>query len=91
MDGLVNAYSKVCDQAITNQMFGAGNTWNGTTFGNPIDFNRNITDKGYYIFRQPIAQQSQPDRDDRKAPLVQIAGKESGAIHSSSVQVIIER
>ena len=52
---------------------------------------RNIIDKGYYIYSKPIAQQSQVDRDARKAPLIQIAGKESGAIHSSSVNAIIER
>ena len=91
MDGLKGAYARVCDQAITNQMFAATNTWTGTTFGNPVDFNRNITDKGYYIFSQPIATQSQEDRDARKAPLVQIAGKEGGAIHSLSAQVTIER
>jgi hypothetical protein len=91
MDGLKGAYAKVCDIAITNEMFAAGNQWNGTTFGNQADMLRNITDKGYYIYSQPIAQQSQADRDARKAPLIQIAGKESGAIHSSSVNAIIER
>ena len=91
MDGLKGSYAKVCDIAITNEMFGAGNQWNGTTFGNQADMLRNIIDKGYYIYSQPIAQQSQVDRDARKAPLIQIAGKESGAIHSSSVNAIIER
>jgi hypothetical protein len=91
MDGLKGAYAKVCDRAITNEMFGAGNEWNGSTFGNPEDFKRNIIDKGYYIYSQPIAQQSQVDRDARKAPLIQIAGKESGAIHSSTVNALIER
>jgi len=91
MDGLKGAYAKVCDRAITNEMFGASNQWNGTTFGNQADMLRNIIDKGYYIYSQPIALQSQVDRDARKAPLVQIAGKESGAIHSSSVNAIIER
>ncbi len=91
MDGLKGAYAKVCDRAITNEMFAAGNEWNGSTFGNPEDFKRNIIDKGYYIYSQPIAQQSQVDRDARKAPLIQIAGKESGAIHSSTVNALIER
>jgi hypothetical protein len=90
MDGLKGAYAKVCDRAVTNEMFARG-TWNGTTFGNPEDLKRNVADKGYFIFSQPIAKQSQVDRDARKAPLVQIAGKESGAIHSGSVNATIER
>lgn len=90
MDGLKGAYAKVCQRAVTNEMFAAG-TWNGSTFGKPEDFLRNISDKGFFIFSQPIAQQSQEDRDARKAPLIQIAGKESGAIHSSTVNATIER
>jgi hypothetical protein len=90
MDGLKAAYASVCDRAVTNGMFAAG-SWNGETFGNPEDFLRNIEDKGYYIFSQPIALQPQSERDAREAPLVQIAGKESGAIHSSTVIAVIER
>lgn len=90
MDGLKGAYRKVCERAVTNEMFGRG-SWNGSTFGNPEDFLRNIGDFGFFIFSQPIAQQSQVDRDARKAPLIQIAGKESGAIHSSTVNATIER
>jgi len=50
-----------------------------------------ITQKGYYTYSIPIAQQAQTDRELRKAPLVQIAVKRAGAIHSSDVLVIIER
>jgi hypothetical protein len=73
-------------------MLSAGLTWNSAeTFGNPEDLRRNITDVGYYIYSQPIAQQLQAQREARIAPLVQIAIKLAGAIHSSDVLVVIQR
>lgn len=87
MDGLKGAYRNICEQAITNQYVAAGQ-WNSpTTFGNQADLLANISQRGYYIYSTPIAQQSQADREDRKAPLVQIAVKEAGAIQSSTVIV----
>lgn len=92
MDGLKSAYGKVLDQAVNNQMIGVGLTWNSSeTFGNPEDLRRNITDVGYYQYSLPIAQQSQTERDAREAPLVQMAVKLAGAIHSSNVIVTIEK
>lgn len=87
MDGLKAAYRQVCEQAVTNQYL-APNSWNNaTTFGNQTDFLNNIAQRGYYIYSVPIAQQSQADRAARKAPLVQIAAKEAGAVQSSAVIV----
>ena len=92
MDGLKGAYGKVCDRGVINQMIGVGLEWNSSeTFGNPEDLKRNITDNGYFIYSRTIAQQPQVDREQRKAPLIQIAVKLAGAIHSSSVLVVIER
>lgn len=89
MDGLKGAYRSVCEQGITNQ-YGAPGSWTSpTTFGNQPDFLQNIAQRGYYIFSTPIALQNQADREDRKAPLIQIAFKEAGAIHSSHVIVNI--
>ncbi|MCK4782529.1 MAG: DUF3383 family protein [Desulfobacteraceae bacterium] len=88
MDGLKGSYANVCEQGITNGYIAAGLEWTSpTTFGNPDDLRRNIRDKGYYIYSQPIAQQSVADRAARKAPLVQIAIKQAGAIHKSDVIV----
>lgn len=87
MDGLKGAYRNVCEQGVTNQ-YGAPGTWTSpTTFGNQADLIANVAQRGYYIFSQPISQQSQTDRAARKAPLVQIAFKEAGAIQQSSVIV----
>lgn len=87
MDGLKGAYRNVCEQAVTNQYSAAGAWTSPTTFGNPADLIANIAQRGYYIFSQPISQQSQANRAARQAPLVQIALKEAGAIQKSSVIV----
>nr|DAJ74734.1 MAG TPA: tail sheath protein [Caudoviricetes sp.] len=87
---LTNAIRTVCNQAVTNGMIAAG-TWNGSdTFGNYDDFMRNIEEFGFYIYHQPVAEQAQADREERKAPLVQIAAKEAGSVHQSSILIYLE-
>jgi hypothetical protein len=89
MDGLKASYRNVCEQAVTNQ-YSAPGTWaSSTTFGSQADFLANITQRGYYIYSLPVSQQLQVDRAARKAPLVQIALKEAGAVHSSSVVIFV--
>lgn len=89
MDGLKGAYRNVAQQAVANA-YSAPGRWNSpVTFGNQEDFFANIEQVGFYIYSSPIALQSQADREDRKAPLVQVALKEAGAIQSSSVVVNI--
>ena len=91
MTVLKNAYGQVCEQSITNGSVAPG-SWNGVIpFGDPESFKRNIEETGYYIYSLPIAQQSQTDREARKAPVVQIAVKCSGAIHFSEVIINIQR
>lgn len=87
MDGLKGAYRQVCQQAVSNQYVAPGSWNSGSTFGNLTDFVNNIAQVGYYIYSSPIATQSQADRQARKAPLVQIAVKEAGAIQESTVIV----
>lgn len=91
MAGLKNAYAQVCEKAIRNNTIAPG-TWNtAIPFGDPEDFKRNIEEKGYYIYSIPVAQQSQTERDVRKAPVCQIALKRSGAFHFSEVIINVER
>ena len=89
MDYLKGAYRSVCGQSVTNAFIAPGAWTSPDTFGSQQDFLRNIKDVGYYIYSQPVAQQLAADRALRKAPLIQIAVKFSGAIHSSSVIVNI--
>lgn len=87
MDGLKGAYRNVCEQYRNNQYIAPGTWTSPTVFGNPADLILNIGQVGYYIFSQPVGQQSQTDRAARVAPLIQIAIKEAGAIQESDVIV----
>jgi hypothetical protein len=92
MVGLKNAYEQRCSQGVVNGVIGTGLQWNDSIpFGDPEDFQRNIEEKGYYIYSLPIAKQSQSEREQRIAPVIQIAIKLSGAIHSSNVIVQVQR
>lgn len=91
MDGLKGAYRAVLKQAEKNGFLAPG-TWTGSdTFGDPEDFVRNISDFGYYIYSLPISEQSSADRSSRIAPVIQIAVKYAGAIHSTSVIINVNR
>lgn len=87
--GLQNAYAATCAQAVRNGYLAPGAWTLATKFGNPADLVRNVADYGYYLFHAPVSQQSVSDRDARKAPLIQIAAKEAGAVQQSSVIVNI--
>lgn len=90
MNTLKNAFKQVAIQAVYNGFLAAGK-WNSSeTFGNQDDFLRNIQDYGFYIYSMPISEQLQADREERKAPVIQFAGKEAGAIHSASLLVYFE-
>lgn len=90
LNGLKAAYRNVMEIFVANGTYAPG-AWTGpASFGNPEDLVRNVADFGYYIYSQPITQQSQQQRDARIAPLIQIAAKEAGAIHSSDVTVLVE-
>lgn len=89
MTGLKGAYRAVCEQGVNNQYIAPGSWTSSTTFGNQADLLQNVAQRGYYIFSSPIATQLQVDRAARKAPLIQIAIKEAGAIQSSFVVVNI--
>lgn len=90
MQILINAISDVERQAVANGYLAPGK-WNSPdTFGDLDDFHRNIEENGYYNYHQPVALQAQSEREQRKAPLIQIAGKEAGAIHSANILIYIE-
>lgn len=89
MTGLKNAYIQAFQQGLTNGYMAPG-TWTlPFSFGDPAKFAANITNQGWYIVSQPIAQQNQAQRAARQAPLVQAAIKEAGAINSSNVIVYV--
>ncbi|WP_299074736.1 DUF3383 family protein [uncultured Paraglaciecola sp.] len=89
MNGLKNAYAQVCERFVRNLSIAAGSWTSSETFGDPEIFKQNILDRGYYIYSLPITEQSAVEREARKAPLVQIAIKRAGAIHSSDVIALV--
>jgi len=91
MEGLKAVLRKVCAQGVNNGFIGRGSWTSSTVFGKPADLIRNVADYGYYVYSLPVADQAQADREDRKAPLVQIAIKEQGAIHSASIVVNVNQ
>lgn len=78
----------VLDGARTNGLVGPG-TWNADGFGQLLD--GDYLPKGYYIYSQPIDDQAQSEREQRKAPPCQVAVKLAGAIHFTNVMVNVNR
>jgi hypothetical protein len=89
IDGLKNSYRNVCNQSVRNRYIGPGAWTSPDSFGDREALVRNIADVGYYIYSLPVSQQSVADRAARKAPLIQIAVKSQGAVHSSDIIVSV--
>lgn len=87
MDGLKNAYRQILLQSVSNGVAAPGSWTSSTVFGNPTTLAQAVASIGYYVYSQPVNQQNATDRANRKAPVVQIALKMAGAIHTSSVIV----
>lgn len=85
-----NAITRILEQGVLNGMIGAG-IWNRPdTFGVLEDFHRGIRTNGYYVYHMPISEQSQTEREERKAPLFSIAAKEQGAIEHCNIMIYVE-
>lgn len=90
MATLRNALGQTFIKFVRNGVIAPG-TWNSSqTFGDPETFRQNISNQGWYVYSEPIAQQSQAEREQRIAPLVQGACKKSGAIHEADVLILVE-
>lgn len=90
MQLITNVINQICAQAITNGYGGAGKWNSADTFGDYDDFHRNIFEQGYYVYHLPVAQQIQSEREERRAPMFQIALKEAGAVHSANILIYVE-
>lgn len=89
MSLLKGSFRKVCEQAVKNGYVAPG-SWNSAEwFGNQEDMINNILERGYYIYSQPVNEQSQANREARISPTIQIAIKLSGAVHSINVLLTI--
>lgn len=63
--------------------------WNGSGFG--LLNTGDILPTGYYTYSQSFITQSQNNRELRKGMPIQCAVKESGAINSLDIQIVVER
>ncbi|AUM27139.1 DUF3383 family protein [Acinetobacter pittii] len=77
-----------CGQGVTNGLLAPGQ-WNGDSFG--VLSTGDYLPKGFYVFANSLDDQPQSEREARKAPVFQIAGKLGGATHSADVLVAINR
>ena len=90
MASLRDALAQVFIQFVRNGVIAPG-TWNSPqTFGDPETFRKNISEVGWYIYSLPITQQSQSERAQRIAPVIQGACKRAGAIHEADILIIVE-
>lgn len=90
MSVLKASVSQVFIQFVSNGVLAAG-TWNSAeTFGDPETFKQNIENQGWYVYSTPISQQAQSEREQRIAPVIQGAGKRSGAFHEADLVIIVE-
>lgn len=88
MNRLVTAIGKVMNEAVNNGLVGPG-VWNADGFGELEK--GDYLDTGWYIYAQPVDEQAQSEREQRKATPIQTASKLQGAVHSSDIQIDVNR
>ena len=85
---IVSTLNKAVSQGVVNGIIGPG-VWNGDEFGSLKA--GDTLPSGFYIYAQPLSEQSQADRESRKAPAIQIAVKLAGAVHFADVSISVNR
>jgi hypothetical protein len=87
-NALVAEVCRAMDQSVRNNLVSPG-VWNSDGFG-ALKRGDTLT-SGYYVYIQPLAEQSQADREARKAPPIQVAAKLTGAVHFVDVTISVNR
>jgi hypothetical protein len=85
---IVAVVAQACTQAVTNGLLAPG-LWQGPPLG-AITTGQTLS-KGFYIYAPSVDTQNQSDRQARKAPLIQVAAKQAGAVHFSNVAINVNR
>ena len=88
---LKNVARRICEAAVDNGFVAPGSWTLPDFFGNQEDFLLHLGQRGYYIYSLPVARQSATAREARQAPLIQVAIKSAGAIHSSNIIININK
>ncbi|MEX3929744.1 DUF3383 domain-containing protein [Paraburkholderia sp. BR10936] len=85
---LIAAIERACKDGVRNGAFAPG-VWNGDPFGTLET--GDYLDTGWYIWADTVDNLSTSDRQDRRAPPIQVALKLAGAIHHADVIVNFDR
>ena len=88
MNALIATVNQSLEQAVTNGLVAPG-VWNADGFG-ALERGDTLS-TGYYVYIQPLAEQSQAEREARKAPPIQVAVKLRGAVHFVNVTITVNR
>jgi len=84
---IVDTVEKSTRGFVRAGVFAPGTWTSPDSFGDIETFKKNIEKFGYYVLAGELSDQPQSDRQARKSPVIQVAVKNAGAIHS--VDVII--
>lgn len=88
VNSIVAVINTACEKFV-NSGFIAPGVWNG---GTVLTLKNGTTlDAGYIVLSEPVADQSQADRDARKAPPIYVCIKTAGAIHYVTIAVNVNR
>jgi hypothetical protein len=88
MQLLLNAVSAICANYVSNGYLAEG-IWNAPGFGTLES--GDLLSLGFYVYAPSMLLQSAADRAARKAPLMQVAAKCAGAIHTADVLIFINQ
>lgn len=88
MTAILSTVNSSLEAGVRNGLIAPG-VWNGDEFGT-LKRGDTLT-TGFYVYIQPLEEQSQADREQRKAPPIQIAVKLKGAVHSIDVTITVNR
>lgn len=84
---IVDSVEKTTRGFVRSGVFAAGEWSSPDSFGNIDVFNRNIREFGFYVLAGSLADQPQSERAQRKSPVIQVAVKNAGAIHSVDIVI----
>lgn len=85
---LLNAIEAACQDGVNNGYLGRGLPWNSSGFGTLKS--GQILDKGFYVYANSLILQTQAVRQTRAAPLIQVAAKTAGAIHTADITIYVQ-
>ena len=88
MNAILSTVNNSLEAGVRNGLIAPG-VWNGDEFGTLKKGDTLTT--GFYVYIQPLDEQAQADREQRKAPPIQIAVKLKGAVHSIDATVVVNR